>query len=87
MKNKKQIKVNNLRTKALHWWGFMSPEMKKTMIHNPYVNKSDLRPRIDIVDRNEFRIQNFFENWLKWEIEDDIEICKPCYRKKVVCNC
>ena len=61
MKNKKQIKVNNLRTKALHWWRFMSPEMKKTMIYNPHVNKSDLKPRIDIVDRNEFRIQSFFE--------------------------
>ena len=68
MKNKKQIKVNNVRTKALHWWRFMSPEMKKTMIYNPHVNKSDLKPHIDFVA--EPYIQKMFENWLKWEIQE-----------------
>ena len=27
-----------------------------------------------------------FKEFLEKE-KDDIEICKPCYRKKVVCNC
>ena len=36
----KQIGVNNIRRKALHWWRSLNSEMKKTMVHNPSVNKS-----------------------------------------------
>jgi len=66
----KQVKVNNVRTKALHWWRLMSPEMKKTMVHNPHVNKTDVRPPFALIDKSSIRIQRMFENWLKWEIEE-----------------
>lgn len=69
----KRIKVNNVRTKALHWWRSLSPEMKKTMVHNPNVNQSDVRPRIEFIDKSSIRIHRMFENWLKWEIEGGSE--------------
>ena len=69
----KQIKVNNVRTKALHWWRSLSPEMKKTMVHNPHVNQTDVRPNIHFIDRSSIRIHRMFENWLKWEIEGGSE--------------
>ena len=69
----KQIKVNNVRTKALHWWRSLSPEMKKTMVHNPNVNQNDVRPHIEFIDKSSIRIYRMFENWLKWEIEGGSE--------------
>lgn len=65
----KQVKVNNVRTKALHWWRLMSPEMKKTMVHNPQVNQGN-KVNFALIDKSSIRIQRMFENWLKWEIEE-----------------
>jgi len=47
--------------------------MKKTMVHNPNVNQSDVRPNIHFIDRSSIRIHRMFENWLKWEIEGGSE--------------
>ena len=68
----KQIKVNNLRFKALMWWRFMSPEMKKTMVHNPHVNQGN-KVHFALIDKSSIRIQRMFENWLKWELEGGSE--------------
>ena len=35
----KQIEVNDIRRKALHWWRALDSDMKKTMVHNPFVNR------------------------------------------------
>ena len=69
----KQIGVNNIRRKALHWWRSLNSEMKKTMVHNPNVNQSDVRPNIHFIDRSSIRIHRMFENWLKWEIKGGSE--------------
>jgi len=68
----KQIKVNNVRTKALHWWRSLSPEMKKTMVHNPNVNKTD-NLDVWIIRRSSIQVQRMFENWLNWEIKGGSE--------------
>jgi len=68
----KQIKVNNVRTKALHWWRSLSPEMKKTMVHNPSVNKSSFNS-VSLMSKSSLQVQRMFENWLKWEIEGGSE--------------
>ena len=68
----KQIKVNNVRTKALHWWRSLSPEMKKTMVHNPSVNKWSVFD-VRLLGKSSLQVQRMFENWLNWEIKGDTE--------------
>ena len=42
--------------------------MKKTMVHNPNVNKTD-NLDVWIIRRSSIQVQRMFENWLKWEIK------------------
>lgn len=63
-----QIQVNNVRIKALHWWRSLSPEMKKTTVHNPSVNKTDII-NVRLIGSSSIQVQRMFENWLAWEIE------------------
>jgi len=64
-----QIQVNNVRTKALHWWRSLSFEMKKTMVHNPSVNKTDII-NVRLIGSSSIQVQRMFENWIAWKIEE-----------------
>tara|TARA_B100000519_G_C14117736_1_gene378919 strand:- start:461 stop:679 length:219 start_codon:yes stop_codon:yes gene_type:complete len=68
----KQIEVNNIRRKALHWWRSLNSEMKKTMVHNPSVNKSSFNS-VSLISKSSLQVQRMFENWLTWEIKGGSE--------------
>ena len=68
----KHIGVNNIRRKALHWWRSLNSEMKKTMVHNPSVNKSSFNS-VSLMSKSSLQVQRMFENWLTWEIKGDSE--------------
>lgn len=63
-----KIEINNIRMKSLMWWRSLSPEMKKTMVHNPLINEwsvHDVHP----LKKSSLQVQRMFENWLKWKIK------------------
>ena len=64
----KQIKVNNVRTKSLHWWRALNNDMKFTMVQNPQVNKTEMK-NVNVIGRSSIQVQRMFINWLTWEIE------------------
>ena len=68
----KQIGVNNIRRKALHWWRSLNSEMKKTMVHNPSVNKSSFNS-VSLMSKSSLQVQRMFENWLTCEIKGGSE--------------
>ena len=68
----KQIEVNNIRRKALHWWRALDSDMKKTMVHNPFVNRSNVLA-VGLLSKSSLQVQRMFENWLTWEIKGDSE--------------
>ncbi len=62
-----QIQVNDVRKKSLFWWRSLSKEMKKTMIHNPNVNKTE-NIDLDLMSRSTIQVKRMFINWLSWEV-------------------
>jgi hypothetical protein len=68
----KLFKVRQSRIKALHWWRGLSSDMKKTMVHNPNVNKTD-NLDVEIVGRSSIQVETMFMNWLNWEIKGGSE--------------
>tara|TARA_R110000796_G_scaffold79592_1_gene176738 strand:- start:766 stop:1002 length:237 start_codon:yes stop_codon:yes gene_type:complete len=63
----KQLKVNDIRFKALTWWRGLSKDMKITMIHNPSVNKTG-NLNFELTSRSSIKVQKMFENWLNWKL-------------------
>ena len=68
----KQIKVNNVRTKSLHWWRALNNDMKFTMVQNPQVNKTEMK-NVNVIGKSSIQVQRMFENWLIWEIKGGSE--------------
>jgi len=64
----KLFKVKQPRIKALHWWRSLSSDMKKTMVHNPNVNKTD-NLDVEIIGKSSIQVETMFMNWLSWEIK------------------
>ena len=65
----KQIRVNNVRTKSLHWWRALNNDMKFTMVQNPQVNKTEMK-NVNVIGRSSIQVQRMFINWLSWKIEE-----------------
>ena len=63
----KEIIVNDVRKKSLHWWRGLSKSMQVTMIHNPNVNKTD-NLEFELISRSSIQVERMFKNWLGWEI-------------------
>jgi hypothetical protein len=64
----KTIEVNDVRTKSLHWWRALSNDMKFTMVHNPNVNKTEMK-NVNVIGKSSIQVERMFKNWLSWEIE------------------
>tara|TARA_R110002020_G_scaffold437754_1_gene648047 strand:+ start:897 stop:1100 length:204 start_codon:yes stop_codon:yes gene_type:complete len=62
-----KMNVNDVRKKSLFWWRSLSKEMKKTMIHNPNVNKTE-NIDLDLMSRSTIQVKRMFINWLSWEV-------------------
>jgi hypothetical protein len=62
-----KIKVNNIRKKALHWWRALDGNMKRTMVLNPNVNKTD-NINVKLIGSSSLQVERMFKNWLEWEI-------------------
>ena len=64
----KKIEVNDARRKSLHWWRALSNDMKFTMVHNPDVNKTEMK-NVNVIGKSSIQVERMFKNWLSWEIE------------------
>ena len=66
----KIIEVNDVRTKSLHWWRALNNDMKFTMVHNPNVNKTEMK-NVNVIGKSSIQVERMFKNWLSWETEGE----------------
>ena len=60
------MKVNSVRKKALQWWRALDNNMKRTMVHNPNVNKTDIM-NVGLIGSSSLQVE-MFKNWLEWHM-------------------